>query len=97
MPGCGGEAVAFGLCARHYMRMRRHGDPNVVRTYAPAAGSEGVEIVALRRRVKELEAALRKAAATRRKALAAIHPDRETDPAVRRRLEEAFKILNDSG
>jgi hypothetical protein len=28
VPGCRGEAVAQGLCAKHYMRLRRRGDPN---------------------------------------------------------------------
>jgi hypothetical protein len=27
--GCPNRAVAHGLCAKHYMRQRRHGDPNV--------------------------------------------------------------------
>jgi hypothetical protein len=26
--GCGARATAKGLCAKHYMRTRRHGDPN---------------------------------------------------------------------
>ena len=29
IPGCPNEATAHGLCAKHYMRLRRHGDPNV--------------------------------------------------------------------
>jgi len=29
IPGCGRIAVAGGLCPMHYMRQRRHGDPNV--------------------------------------------------------------------
>jgi hypothetical protein len=28
IPGCPNEAVAHGLCAKHYMRQRRRGDPN---------------------------------------------------------------------
>jgi hypothetical protein len=29
--GCDGRPVGKGLCAKHYMRLRRGGDPNVVR------------------------------------------------------------------
>jgi hypothetical protein len=29
--GCDGKAVSNGLCAKHYMRLRRTGDPNVTR------------------------------------------------------------------
>jgi hypothetical protein len=28
--GCAAKAVAKGLCAKHYMRQRRHGDPGKV-------------------------------------------------------------------
>jgi hypothetical protein len=33
--GCDGDAVSQGLCAKHYMRLRRTGDPNV--TLKPGA------------------------------------------------------------
>ena len=29
--GCQSQANARGLCAKHYMRTRRHGDPNTVK------------------------------------------------------------------
>jgi hypothetical protein len=29
--GCEAHATVKGLCARHYMRIRRHGDPNTVK------------------------------------------------------------------
>jgi hypothetical protein len=29
--GCEAHATVKGLCAKHYMRIRRHGDPNVVK------------------------------------------------------------------
>lgn len=29
MPGCEAEHVALGYCRKHYMRVRRTGDPNV--------------------------------------------------------------------
>jgi hypothetical protein len=29
--GCEAHATVKGLCSRHYMRIRRHGDPNVVK------------------------------------------------------------------
>jgi hypothetical protein len=37
--GCGGEAVAKGLCAKHYMRQRRGGDPTVRRKPGPKISS----------------------------------------------------------
>ena len=33
--GCEGKAVAKGLCSKHYMRLRRAGDPNVTRKPGP--------------------------------------------------------------
>jgi hypothetical protein len=33
--GCDGEPVAKGLCAKHYMRLRRAGDPSRVRKPGP--------------------------------------------------------------
>lgn len=33
--GCEGVVKAHGLCAKHYMRQRRHGDPSVTVTPGP--------------------------------------------------------------
>jgi hypothetical protein len=33
--GCGGKVVAKGLCAKHYMRQRRGGDPTAKRKTGP--------------------------------------------------------------
>ena len=35
--GCDGKPVAKGLCAKHYMRQRRAGDPRRVRRPGPKA------------------------------------------------------------
>ena len=35
--GCPNNSVAKGLCAKHYMRARRSGDPNKVRKRGPAS------------------------------------------------------------
>jgi hypothetical protein len=37
-PGCPGEALAKGLCARHYMRLLRHGDPGTVKKAGRKSG-----------------------------------------------------------
>src|SRR6516164_7697390 len=50
IPGCRNQAVAWGLCAKHYMRKRRRGDPNAAfkrgRPLKPRP--EAPEMVALR-------------------------------------------------
>jgi hypothetical protein len=33
--GCEGQPVAKGLCSKHYMRLRRAGDPNITRKAGP--------------------------------------------------------------
>jgi hypothetical protein len=30
VPGCTSAARSKGLCSKHYMRTRRHGDPNII-------------------------------------------------------------------
>ena len=55
--GCSTPAVAHGLCAKHYMRQRRHGDPTVTRP-------PGVDLAAWRKKVAALERALKQAQAT---------------------------------
>jgi hypothetical protein len=34
--GCEAKAVGKGLCFKHYQRVRRHGDPSVVRKPGPS-------------------------------------------------------------
>jgi hypothetical protein len=50
IPRCPNQAVAWGLCAKHYMRKRRRGDPNAPfkRGRPPKPRPEGPEMVALR-------------------------------------------------
>jgi hypothetical protein len=38
IPDCGTPASAGGLCPKHYMRARRHGDPGIVHKRGPKAG-----------------------------------------------------------
>jgi hypothetical protein len=42
--GCEAHATVKGLCSKHYMRVRRHGDPNVVKP-AGAPRSEAKAIL----------------------------------------------------
>jgi hypothetical protein len=42
MKDCAEPSRSRGLCAKHYRRWQRHGDPNTVK-YAPAYAVEGME------------------------------------------------------
>ena len=55
---CPNESIATGLCAMHYMRRRRTGDPTTKGTPGPKAGpkpavsaTEASEIASLRQEV----------------------------------------------
>jgi hypothetical protein len=73
---CTSDAVAKGLCAKHYMRQRRRGDPEAAyppgrqpkpRPEAPEAAALKREVLALREEVatltRQLDEALARAAA----------------------------------
>jgi hypothetical protein len=66
IPGCSKRAVAHGLCAKHYMRLRRRGDPNAEFPPGrqPKARPEDPETAALRR---ENAALLEEVAALKRR------------------------------
>src|SRR5215471_8786251 len=49
--GCPNAAVARGLCAKHYMRRRRTGDPTVTRNPGPNGAALAQEITGLRQKV----------------------------------------------
>jgi hypothetical protein len=48
--GCKAHAAAKGLCSKHYMRTRRHGDPNQVK---PPGAPRDVELNALKAKLRE--------------------------------------------
>jgi transposase-like protein len=54
--GCANEAVARGLCAKHYMRQRRRGDPEAAFPPGrqPKPRPEAAEAAALKREVVTL-------------------------------------------
>ena len=54
IPGCPHEAVAKGLCAKHYMRLRRAGDPMAKLQAGRKAQSDDPELAAIRREVLAL-------------------------------------------
>jgi hypothetical protein len=58
IPGCYSQAVAWGLCTKHYMRNRRHGDPNAAfkRGRPVKPRPEDPETVALRQTLAKAEA-----------------------------------------
>jgi len=64
-PGCEAESIAKGLCPKHYMRARRHGDAAVTqkRGPKPRPSPELIEarqeIERLRKRVAVLEEKLK--------------------------------------
>ena len=71
IPGCRNQAVAWGLCAKHYMRKRRRGDPNAAfkrgrplkpRPEAPEMVALRQENAALREEISLAEAQARSAA-----------------------------------
>src|SRR5271169_5815153 len=47
IPDCANRAAAHGLCQKHYMRLRRHGDPGAVnkRGPKPAADAEAARMM----------------------------------------------------
>src|SRR5215813_8456138 len=63
--GCRTPAIAQGLCAKHYMRQRRTGDPTAKRKPGPkpkqsqAAAAPSHEVLALRREIASLRRKVR--------------------------------------
>lgn len=56
VPDCGAPASAHGLCAKHYMRARRHGDPGVTHKRGPkpdpSSNAEMIEELSPRTRAR---------------------------------------------
>jgi len=90
--GCRTPAIAQGLCAKHYMRQRRTGDPTVKRKPGPkpkrpqAAAAPSREVLALRREIASLR---RKVRALERQATAKPKRALATARVSSRRVQEA--------
>ena len=62
--GCSNPAVANGLCAMHYMRLKRHGDATATHKPGPKPKPEppsALDVAALKARIREFEAELAEA------------------------------------
>jgi hypothetical protein len=46
IPDCGEKATARGLCPKHYMRKRRHGDANIIQRRGPKTDEQWLSTLA---------------------------------------------------